>query len=266
MSDVRDQRILRQHVHTDALLGVAAVPVRADEARRAASAAKPPSSSPSSPPARADVNIAVSAEAPSAAVKLHRLEQLDRDEVRGCTKCALCHTRTQTVFGEGDPDARLMFVGEGPGQTEDETGRPFVGRAGELLDKQIAAMGLKREQVFIANIVKCRPPENRTPAPDEVAQCFGYLVRQIEIIRPAVIVTLGGPATKAMLDTKEGITRIRGTWHTFDALALRGGPSIPVMPTFHPAYLLRSYTVENRKKVWSDLQAVMEKLGLTAGR
>jgi DNA polymerase len=163
------------------------------------------------------------------------------------------------VFGEGDPQARLMFIGEGPGQTEDQTGRPFVGRAGELLDRQIQAMGLTRERVYIANVVKCRPPNNRTPTPAEVATCGPYLVRQVRIVRPEVIVTLGGPASKLVLGTPEGITRLRGRWGVFNAT----DPPVPVMPTFHPAFLLRAYTKDNRMKVWSDLQAVMGRLGLS---
>ncbi len=165
----------------------------------------------------------------------------------------------QTVFGEGDADAGLMFIGEGPGQNEDEQGRPFVGRAGELLTKMIAAMGFAREQVFIANVVKCRPPGNRTPTPAEADACWPYLRRQILTIEPHVIVTLGGPATKRLLDTKTGITALRGTWHLFHGIEPEG-PAVPVMPTFHPAYLLRSYTKENRAKVWSDLQAAMRLL------
>ncbi|MBI1338167.1 MAG: uracil-DNA glycosylase [Phycisphaera sp.] len=178
---------------------------------------------------------------------------MDEHEVRVCTKCELCRARTNTVFGEGDVDARLMFIGEGPGQNEDEQGRPFVGRAGELLDKQITAMGLERGQVFIANVVKCRPPNNRTPTPVEVDACFDYLRRQIRAIGPEVIVTLGGPATKKIAQTDRGITSIRGTWHRYEDQGL----VIPVMPTFHPAYLLRAYNLDNRKKVWSDLQKVM---------
>lgn len=185
-----------------------------------------------------------------------RLEQMDTGEVRGCTSCRLCETRTRTVFGEGDPDARLMFIGEGPGENEDLSGRPFVGRAGELLEKQINAMGLKREQVFIANVVKCRPPENRTPLPDETAACTPYLMRQIEIIRPKVIVTLGLPATKFVLgDDKIAMGRARGHWHKWRGIAVR--------PTYHPAYLLRNYTPETRRLVWEDLQEVMAHLGLT---
>ncbi|MBI1368195.1 MAG: uracil-DNA glycosylase [Planctomycetes bacterium] len=159
------------------------------------------------------------------------------------------------VFGEGDPEAKLMFIGEGPGADEDKLGRPFVGRAGQLLDKQIAAMTLQREEVYIANIAKTRPPENRVPTPDEAARWMPFLVRQIEIIQPKVIVTLGGTSAKYLLnDPKLAITRQRGQWRLF-----RG---IDLMPTFHPAYLLRQYTHENRERVWLDLQAVMQKLGL----
>lgn len=189
--------------------------------------------------------------------KRQRLAAMESAEVRTCIKCRLCQTRTQTVFGEGDVDARLFFIGEGPGETEDQTGRPFVGRAGQLLDKMIAAMGLQREQVFIANIVKCRPPANRVPAPDEVATCTPYLERQLEIVRPQVIVTLGRPATSYMLnDPKLTMNKSRGRW-----FAWRG---IPLMPTFHPSYVLRTYTPETRKAVWSDLQQVMNAVGLVA--
>jgi uracil-DNA glycosylase len=183
------------------------------------------------------------------------LQQMDEKEVRGCTRCRLSQTRTNTVFGEGDPDARIFFIGEGPGESEDLQGRPFVGRAGQLLDKMIAGMGLKREQVFIANIVKCRPPGNREPAPDETAACTPYLERQIEIVRPKVIVTLGKPSSQYMLKTKLAMGKLRGQWHNW-----RG---IKLMPTYHPAYILRNYTDETRRAVWSDLQQVMKEVGLT---
>jgi uracil-DNA glycosylase len=186
--------------------------------------------------------------------KRARLVALDGNEVRGCTKCRLCETRTQTVFGEGDADAKIFFIGEGPGETEDRTGRPFVGRAGEMLNKWIAAMGLQREQVYIANIVKCRPPGNRVPAPDEVATCTPYLQRQLEIVRPKVIVTLGLPAAKYMLQSNSTMGRLRGQWH-----AWRG---IKLMPTFHPAYVLRNPSYETRAAVWDDLKKVMLEVGL----
>lgn len=193
--------------------------------------------------------------------KAAALAEIDANEVKGCVKCRLAQGRRNTVFGETNPDARLMFIGEAPGEDEDRTGRPFVGRAGELLNKMIAAMGLRREEVFIANTVKCRPPNNRAPMPDEIGACWDYLVRQIRIIQPAVIVTLGNPATHSVLNTTVGITRMRGTWQRLPQIAEDVG-DIPVMPTFHPAYLLRQYTNENRGMVWSDLQQVMQFLGL----
>jgi uracil-DNA glycosylase len=189
--------------------------------------------------------------------KRQRLAAMEEKEVRTCQKCRLCETRTHTVFGEGNPDTQIFFIGEGPGENEDLSGRPFVGRAGQLLDKMIAAMGLRREQVFIANIVKCRPPGNRVPAPDEVATCTPYLERQLEIIRPPVIVTLGRPAATYMLSNpKLTMGSIRGRWQQW-----RG---IKLMPTFHPSYVLRTYTEEIRKTVWGDLKQVMEAVGLPA--
>lgn len=169
---------------------------------------------------------------------------------QGCLACPLGAGRLRYVFGEGDPGARMMFIGEGPGRDEDLQGRPFVGKAGELLDKMIGALGLKREQVYIANVVKCRPPDNRTPTPEEAQRCLGILRRQIELIQPGVIVTLGATPLRELLGVSTGITRVRGQWHRLDML---GG--IPVMPTFHPAYVLRQYTQEVRRAVWSDLQS-----------
>lgn len=184
------------------------------------------------------------------------LDALRRRHDEECPHCSVATGHTRMVFGEGRADADLMFVGEAPGEQEDRTGRPFVGRAGQKLDEIIAAMGLRREDVYIANVLKSRPPNNRTPTLDEVAGCAPYLVEQIRIIQPKVIVTLGGPATKLLLETKEGITRLRGSWAVFDD----GTREIPVMPTFHPAYLLRNYTRETRARVWSDMQAVMARL------
>jgi DNA polymerase len=182
------------------------------------------------------------------------LSAMDREEVSVCQKCRLCQTRTNTVFGEGDVDAKIFFIGEGPGETEDLQGRPFCGRSGDLLTKMIGGMGLQRDQVFIANIVKCRPPQNREPAPDEIAACTPYLERQLEIIRPRVIVTLGRPAAHHMLQVKTLISKMRGIWHEW-----RG---IKLMPTFHPAYILRNYTDTVRRQVWDDLQQVMIEVGL----
>ncbi|MEX2219543.1 MAG: uracil-DNA glycosylase [Phycisphaerales bacterium] len=172
---------------------------------------------------------------------------------------------TRIVFGEGDPCARLMFVGEAPGAEEDRTGRPFVGRAGQLLEKMLGAMGLRREQVYIVNVLKTRPPDNATPTGDEVRLCAPYLFEQVAIIAPEVIVALGLPATRALLKTADSMSRLRGRWATFCApppLECR----IPVMPTYHPAFLLRSYTAENRGKVWSDLRMVMDRLGLAPAK
>jgi DNA polymerase len=175
-----------------------------------------------------------------------------REELGDCRRCKLCQTRKTIVFGVGDPHARLMFVGEGPGADEDAQGEPFVGRAGQKLNEMIRAIGLDRKDVYIANVVKCRPPGNRDPEPDEVATCSPFLFRQIEAIAPKAIVALGSPAAKTLLGTKVGITALRGTWGSF-----RG---IPVMPTFHPAYLLRAYTVENRKLVFDDLKAARARI------
>ena len=169
-----------------------------------------------------------------------------------CVKCTeLSQCRTNVVFGTGNPRAEIMFVGEGPGHDEDVQGLPFVGRSGELLTKIIAAMGYTRQEVYIANVVKCRPPENRTPQPDEIANCLPYLLSQIELIQPKVLVALGATAVRALLDVQLGITKMRGHWYTF-----RG---IPIMPTFHPAYLLRNPPA--KKEVWEDMKAVLEKLG-----
>jgi uracil-DNA glycosylase family 4 len=165
------------------------------------------------------------------------------------------------VFGEGDPCARLVFVGEAPGADEDRTGRPFVGRAGQLLTKMINAMGLKREQVYITNVLKTRPPNNATPTLDEARLCAPYLYRQLAVIRPEVIVTLGLPATRLLLQTDQSMSAMRGRWFEF----IHENDRIPVMPTYHPAYLLRAYTKDNREKVWSDLQQVMQRIGLAAG-
>lgn len=186
------------------------------------------------------------------------LRRLYEEQVKDCTKCRLCEGRTQVVFGEGSPTAELFFIGEGPGETEDQTGRPFVGRAGQLLTRMIEAMGLRRDQVYIANIVKCRPPENRAPLADEVQACTPYLIRQLEVIRPKVIVTLGLPATQFMLRTDKPMRAMRGTWHQW-----RG---IQLMPTYHPSYVLRSYTPQVRGAVWSDLQKVMAELGLSGSK
>lgn len=168
-----------------------------------------------------------------------------------CTRCKLAPGRTHLVFGEGATPADLMFIGEGPGEQEDLQGRPFVGKAGELLTRMIEAMGLRRENVYIANIVKCRPPGNRDPEPDEIEACMPVLLAQIRCVRPRVIVSLGRISAQTLLGTATPISRLRGKWHQFQGIDL--------MPTFHPAYLLRS--PEKKKEAWMDLQAVMNQLG-----
>ncbi len=198
----------------------------------------------------------------SAAEAAAALADLDARFVRGCTKCRLHAGRTQTVFGVGHPRAELVFVGEGPGADEDAQGLPFVGRAGQILTRMIAAMTLTREQVYICNVVKCRPPDNRTPADDEMATCSPYLFRQLAILRPKAIVALGRPATQTLLATKAPITKLRGEWHDFPppALGMLGLPPAKLMPTFHPAYLLRNPAAKG--DAWKDLQLVMRLLGL----
>ncbi|MCE9618928.1 MAG: uracil-DNA glycosylase [Planctomycetes bacterium] len=188
------------------------------------------------------------------------LEEIRARHDSTCPLCTTIDTYTQTVPGEGSAVAELFFVGEAPGEQEDLTGRPFVGRAGAKLEEMMKAMGLSREQVFIANVLKSRPPNNRTPTPIEVDQCGPFLLEQLMVIRPKVIVTLGGPATKLILGLEEGITRLRGIWAAWTPPKGVDLQPIPVMPTFHPAYLLRNYTLETRTQVWSDLQKAMTKL------
>lgn len=167
---------------------------------------------------------------------------------------------TNTVFDTGNPRASVLFVGEAPGADEDREGIPFVGRAGQLLTKMLTAMGLSRETVYIANVLKVRPPGNRDPSAAEKAADGPYLLEEIEIVSPDVLVTLGRPATNFILDRDVPIGSVRGTWQSFSD---RSGRVVPVMPTYHPAYLLRAYTDENRRKVWSDLQQVMQRASVT---
>lgn len=173
-----------------------------------------------------------------------------RNEVSGCIRCPLARTRKNIVFGAGDIDARLMFVGEAPGYEEDIEGVPFVGKAGELLTKIIQSMGLERKDVYITNILKCRPPHNRDPLPEEISLCVEYLYRQVGYIKPQVICGLGKFASQTLLDTEVPIAKLRGKWHEY-----RG---IKFMPTYHPAYLLRNPT--DKKLVWDDMKKIMEAL------
>lgn len=236
-------RAARQHAETSRLLGVDFLPRRASTVRVSATDGD------ASAIARPSLVTPTPTGGKSAALAALR-ERYEREsrvakEMPGWTNI---------VFGDGSPDARLMFVGEAPGADEDARGIPFVGRAGQKLNDMIKAMGLKREEVYIANVLKVRPPENRTPTPQEAALDGPFLDDQIAIIGPEVICTLGRPATHYLLKTDEAMGALRGRWFEY-----RG---IPVMPTFHPAYLLRQYTPEVRAKVWSDLQKIMERLGL----
>jgi DNA polymerase len=193
------------------------------------------------------------------AEKAAELEKI-AEEVRQCCKCDLGSSRTNAVPGEGNPDARIMFVGEAPGADEDAQGRPFVGRAGQLLDKIIAACGLKRSDVFIGNILKCRPPDNRDPRAEEIISCLPYLQRQIEIIEPEVLVALGAHAAKTLLNTAKSIGQLRGQFHEY--YSGLGRPPVKLMATYHTAYLLRNYSPENRRKVWEDMKKVLAELDL----
>ncbi len=173
------------------------------------------------------------------------------DQVAACRKCPLHKERTRTVPGQGNAHPDIMFVGEGPGRDEDQQGLAFVGRAGQLLTKIIEAMGYTRDQVFIGNIVKCRPPGNRPPLPDEMAACIPYLKQQIALLKPRVLVALGATAVKGLLETETGISKLRGKWMEYEG--------IPLMPTYHPAYLLRNPA--GKKDVWEDMKVVLTKLG-----
>jgi uracil-DNA glycosylase len=192
----------------------------------------------------------------NAAVELAKIT----NEVQQCHKCEIAAQRTHTVPGEGSPNARIVFVGEGPGADEDAQGRPFVGRAGKLLDRMIEAMGLKRKDVFICNILKCRPPDNRDPKPDEIINCLPFLQRQLEIINPEIIVALGAHAARTLLDNNKSIGDLRGRFHEY--YPSLGKPAVKLMATYHPAYLLRSYSPENRRRVWEDMKKVLAELNL----
>jgi uracil-DNA glycosylase len=194
---------------------------------------------------------------------LHKADLLGavREVVGACTKCAhLACSRTQTVFGVGNPDADLMFIGEAPGADEDQQGEPFVGRAGQLLTRILKAMNFAREDVYIANILKCRPDMptggfgNRPPTPTEMQTCRPYLLEQIDIIQPSVLVALGAVAVEGLLGTRAAMRELRGRWHTYN--------SIPLMITYHPAYLLRNQAPSEKRKVWEDMLQVMERLEL----
>ena len=202
-------------------------------------------------------NVLEMADAPAAALqpgvpadRQKRLQML-AEAVRPCTRCGLSKGRKQTVFSRGTGSSGVCFVGEGPGADEDAQGLPFVGKAGQLLDRMIEAMGLDRDEVYVCNVVKCRPPENRKPEPEEMAACMPYLTQQLDLVAPQVIVALGATALQGLFGPGEGIMRARGKWRKLG--------EIPVMPTFHPAYLLR--TPAAKREVWEDLQEVLRRIG-----
>lgn len=258
---------MRQHARTSLLLGVDFLPMseraRAMQAEVVGDGSAPREAGPSDPRA---------AKSSARDEPGERLERLRAIYERDAPHASFAGEFTSIVWGEGDPEADLMFIGEAPGAEEDRTGRPFVGRAGQLLDKMIRAMGLERERAYICNVLKTRPPGNATPTTEEAGRCAPYLFGQIAIIQPRAIVALGLPATRLLLDTSESMARLRGRWHE---VAIPFGLSdeivppeavgltFPVMPTYHPAFLLRSYTKENRGKVWSDLQQAMQVVGMS---
>jgi uracil-DNA glycosylase family 4 len=246
----------------DALVGEAPVDRMADEAPAPPAVVRAPA--PSSPPRKAeektffqtaappspDVAIMAAREAAKTAANLDDLRKLLED-FEGCT---LRGTATQMVFADGNPQARVMFVGEAPGHDEDISGRPFVGRSGKLLDRMMEAIGLDRTSAYIANVVPWRPPGNRTPTPQETAICLPFIRRQIELANPDILVCLGGPATQTLLSTKDGITRTRGRWFPFDT----GTREIRALATFHPAFLLRSSL--QKRFAWRDFLAIKKAL------
>ncbi|MSR43790.1 MAG: uracil-DNA glycosylase [Phycisphaerales bacterium] len=255
----------RQSVETDLLLGMEDVPLAKLESQTESLSAD----------ARIAPTVVVAGASVTESARLSRsnpisgiptsdsgaqLDELRMRHDRECLHCTTVRGHTHTVFGEGSPSAKIFFVGEAPGETEDLTGRPFVGRAGQKLDEMIAAMGLRREDCYIANVLKSRPPDNRVPLPSEISLCSPFLVEQILIVSPVILVPLGGPATKLLLKVDLGISKLRGIWTQWVPPAASGRAPIAVMPTFHPAYLLRNYTAETRAAVWSDLKAVMNRL------
>jgi DNA polymerase len=252
--DLRELReltlALRAHVEWQRDTGSSGFDVAAAAATAAAVLPAVASTAAAPAPVAAPISAPVSTPASVPADAAQRLAQL-AVTVSTCQKCVLCQKRKQTVFARGTGSCGVCFVGEGPGADEDAQGFPFVGKAGQLLDKMIEAMGWGRDEVYVCNVVKCRPPDNRKPEPDEMAACLPYLAEQLELVRPSVIVALGATAVQGLLGTSGGIMRLRGNWKTY-----RG---IPLMPTFHPAYLLR--TPSAKRQVWEDLQEVLKRIG-----
>ena len=240
-----------QPIHTASANRSSSNSGRAPQALKASS-----SPSPSAQPASRKLDLPAAPSGPSLFEAAQRIENDTLLKIRAdlgeCTRCKLHKKRNSIVFGDGNPQAQLVFVGEGPGHDEDMQGLPFVGRAGKLLTQMIEAMGLQRKDVYICNVVKCRPPENRLPEKDEIAECSPFLLRQLDTINPKVIVCLGACAAQTLLETNRGISHFRGEWLDFRGKKL--------MATYHPAYLLRNPSAKS--EVWKDLQKVMAELGL----
>ena len=255
-----DQQLLRQYLGFYRDLGFQTLYRRAPAGAVAVEAA-PETEAAEAPPQTPEAVPGKTAEEPKVVSALPGLHPADdtlakiRHDIGDCTRCRLHQGRNQLVFGSGSERARLVFVGEGPGADEDEQGLPFVGRAGQLLTQMIEGTARKegipltRPDVYICNVVKCRPPENRTPQPDEMETCGEFLFRQLMVIQPKAICALGSTAAKALLGTKEGVMRLRGKWHKWR--------DIPVMVTYHPSYLLRPYNQNAKKEAWDDLKKVL---------
>lgn len=249
---------LRAHAEWQLACGASALPEGVGPELVSALPESRPETAPRVEPPRVDAPHGVGGERAAPAVartdgadRLQRLTLLS-EEVKSCTRCALHAERKQAVFARGNGSSGLCFVGEGPGADEDQQGFPFVGAAGQLLDRMIAAMGIARDDVYVCNIVKCRPPKNRTPEPEEVSACMPFLAEQLSLVEPQVIVALGKTAVQGLFGTAESITRSRGRWRLYAG-------KIAVMPTFHPAYLLRNPAA--KREVWADLQLVLKHLG-----
>jgi uracil-DNA glycosylase family 4 len=244
------QRQARQHLESLRVAGVEWLPKA------------PPPAVPLTPQPVAPAELFVEIPPPPVAAGIPQLTLQQRrlqlatlaESIRACTRCAeLCSTRTQTVFADGQAGAELCFIGEAPGADEDAQGKPFVGAAGQLLDRIIAACGLKREDVYICNILKCRPPNNRTPKPEEANNCRDYLARQIDLVQPKFICTLGGCAAQNLLNTTMSLGKLRGRFHDYRGIA--------VLCTYHPAYLLPHRSPEKKREVWEDMQLLIARMG-----
>jgi uracil-DNA glycosylase family 4 len=237
-------------------LEISAAPVNSSPALEAAAVRRAPETPPAPRSAPVFIPPVASPSLFEEKIENDSLERIRADIGPNCTRCKLHKARTNIVFGVGNPKAQLVFVGEGPGRDEDAQGEPFVGRAGKLLTQMIEAMGLRRPDVYICNVVKCRPPENRLPEPDEIATCSPYLLRQLSVIQPKVICCLGACSAQTMLQTTQGISKFRGEWFDYKGSKL--------IATYHPAYLLRNPAAKS--EVWKDLQKVMAVLGLEPRR